>query len=461
MRTVDPARSPRSPLVGLLIAASAVCLLIGAGAEAQPPDYLLLRRCTATGDGIRVPRGAQWQPGIAIVAIQLPGGAGGWTPRHTFEFDTFAFQRGENGIREYGFGDDVCMGRAADLPGTLTYSTVTTGPDAVSGSFSLAESPGAIYGQNLDITATINQAFDLTGSSVTLTYYHHHGFTYSNFVDEGTVEVSTNGGTDWTRVKLHNHTLGDFAQYKRTDLDLDAFLGQSILIRFRFTSDSVREDDGWNIEDIRLTMDDTTIFFDDFESGLGNWTTTGTWGLDSLRGFSLLGTVDQDGVYSTTPVTLPTSVGAGIGYGGLEARYVDGPTTLTAYARIYHTAPQFVVPPDLGFDDLCQPTTVVSEEPSPLRQVVLDQNSPNPFNPTTDIHFALDPATPVALRIYDQAGRLKRTLIDWTMLPAGRHGLTWDGRDDSGRAARSGVYFYALRVSGSTEEHMRKMVLVR
>ena len=74
-------------------------------------------------------------------------------------------------------------------------------------------------------------------------------------------------------------------------------------------------------------------------------------------------------------------------------------------------------------------------------------NTPNPFNPTTQLRFALDRAGDVALAVYDARGRLVRRFAPGTY-PAGQHAVTWDGRDDAGRAAASGVYQVRLVTDG-------------
>jgi hypothetical protein len=73
-------------------------------------------------------------------------------------------------------------------------------------------------------------------------------------------------------------------------------------------------------------------------------------------------------------------------------------------------------------------------------------NAPNPFNPETTIRFELSPADaagPVSLRVYDVRGQLVRTLAA-DNLAAGLVSVSWDGRDDAGRLASSGVYIYRL-----------------
>ena len=81
--------------------------------------------------------------------------------------------------------------------------------------------------------------------------------------------------------------------------------------------------------------------------------------------------------------------------------------------------------------------------PKPVLSKLLP-NVPNPFNPRTEIRFDLPVPSTVSLQIHDARGRLVRTLESGANYPRGRHGLTWDGRDDSGAAAASGVYFVRL-----------------
>lgn len=85
-------------------------------------------------------------------------------------------------------------------------------------------------------------------------------------------------------------------------------------------------------------------------------------------------------------------------------------------------------------------------------------NYPNPFNANTEIRLQLAKAGPVALNIYDVQGRLVRGL--WSgLLAAGAHQLSWDGRDEAGRAAATGIFLYRLQSVGQSET--RKMLLLR
>jgi flagellar hook assembly protein FlgD len=70
------------------------------------------------------------------------------------------------------------------------------------------------------------------------------------------------------------------------------------------------------------------------------------------------------------------------------------------------------------------------------------QNSPNPFNPTTNISFSIVEAGNVSVDVYNVAGQKVDTLVDGFM-SAGSHSLVWDASNFS-----AGVYFYTVETGG-------------
>lgn len=93
-----------------------------------------------------------------------------------------------------------------------------------------------------------------------------------------------------------------------------------------------------------------------------------------------------------------------------------------------------------------------------IRSFILEQNYPNPFNPTTCIRFQIPQASRVRLDIFNIQGQHIRTLID-QHCSSGEHEVVWDGRNDEGIMAGSGLYFYRLNWSNGSQT--RKMLLVR
>ncbi len=90
--------------------------------------------------------------------------------------------------------------------------------------------------------------------------------------------------------------------------------------------------------------------------------------------------------------------------------------------------------------------------------VMLDQNCPNPFNPSTEISFSLPEKGEVSLNIYNIKGQLVKTLAEG-VYDQGNHSVVWHGKNNAGSDCASGVYFYRL-VSGKVSE-IKKMVLLK
>jgi hypothetical protein len=88
----------------------------------------------------------------------------------------------------------------------------------------------------------------------------------------------------------------------------------------------------------------------------------------------------------------------------------------------------------------------------------LEDAYPNPFNPSTSIGFRLLKSERADLEVYDVLGRLVRTLTN-EVISEGYHTVVWDGKDDRGKDAASGVYFYHLSTPSFSAAH--RLVLVR
>ena len=82
----------------------------------------------------------------------------------------------------------------------------------------------------------------------------------------------------------------------------------------------------------------------------------------------------------------------------------------------------------------------------------------NPVKGVANIAFTINSQAHVTLKVYDSRGRRVRALVDEPQA-AGTYRVQWDGRNDAGRAAASGIYFCRLEAAGATRT--KKMVLVR
>jgi flagellar hook assembly protein FlgD len=112
-----------------------------------------------------------------------------------------------------------------------------------------------------------------------------------------------------------------------------------------------------------------------------------------------------------------------------------------------------------------KPILTSGREPLPA-SFDLMQNFPNPFNPVTVIRYQIprfsvkDQAKQarVVLEIYNLLGQRVRRFVERTAMP-GHYTVTWDSRDEEGRALASGIYFCRMQVGSFVKTN--KMLLLR
>lgn len=88
----------------------------------------------------------------------------------------------------------------------------------------------------------------------------------------------------------------------------------------------------------------------------------------------------------------------------------------------------------------------------------LEQNTPNPFNPSTAIGYQLAEAGDVRLAIYNLLGQEVRVLVSQRQVE-GSFTATWDGRDAQGRRVASGIYLYRIQADGFSA--VKRMLLLK
>jgi hypothetical protein len=109
---------------------------------------------------------------------------------------------------------------------------------------------------------------------------------------------------------------------------------------------------------------------------------------------------------------------------------------------------------DIFLCKLAPEITSLDYEFYPLPQnLLLCQNTPNPFNASTTIRFVMPESQQVTLTIYDLLGRQVETLLD-EYRQAGVHTVTYDASHLS-----SGVHFYRLQAGDKLET--KRMILLK
>ncbi len=104
------------------------------------------------------------------------------------------------------------------------------------------------------------------------------------------------------------------------------------------------------------------------------------------------------------------------------------------------------------------PSNVSPQEHIALQNDFNLANFPNPFNPSTTISFSLPAEQQVSLQIFNVKGQNVRNFSQ-KILPAGKNQIFWDGKNNAGQEAGSGIYYYKVRIN--KEIITKKMLLMK
>lgn len=131
------------------------------------------------------------------------------------------------------------------------------------------------------------------------------------------------------------------------------------------------------------------------------------------------------------------------------------------YEFEYHRGTAPIVPGRAIKFIAADPAVWITEVPKPGSTLKSDFSVsayPNPF--TGKIAFTLNGilGSSINARVYDNTGRLIRTMITNQPLSSGTI-LTWDGKDNQGKTVRAGIYF--LQVDNTNSQSITKLILTR
>jgi len=332
---------------------------------------------------------------------------------------------------------------------TGTWALVTTSSHTAT--HSLHDSPAGNYVNNSATSASLNAPIAMPAGAK-LAFWHK--YTLESGYDYGYVQVSTNNAT-WTTVATYNGTL---AAWTRAEIDLGAYAGQSLYLRFRLETDYSVVYDGWYLDDLVVT-------------GLGSQNQTPPppalvspydgGGFGPTAELTAAAAVDPD---SSDEVTYGFRVYRDALGTDLAARAddlaspafnpeltVDGTYWWRAYAADGEARG------DLGETWSFQYTSYVVGADDALRSLGLTVLG-GVTGDRAGIRLDLPRAGALSVDVYNARGQVVRRLHAGDSA-AGTILLAWDGRDEGGRAAPSGVYF--VRARAGNESKVGRILMVR
>ncbi|MFA6440407.1 MAG: T9SS type A sorting domain-containing protein, partial [Bacteriovoracaceae bacterium] len=145
------------------------------------------------------------------------------------------------------------------------------------------------------------------------------------------------------------------------------------------------------------------------------------------------------------------------GKGGFGNNHIeninDAAATAAIHSQFGSINPLYYDRWDFAAEVAKDPVSVAKTDASVPTVYALDQNFPNPFNPTTTISYALPNSGLVTLKIYNVLGQEVKALIN-AVQDAGTYHATFDASQMS-----SGIYFYRLESGSFTS--VKKMMLLK
>jgi hypothetical protein len=143
--------------------------------------------------------------------------------------------------------------------------------------------PGRAYPANANTSLSTQVNLDSTTTPVLM---FHHRYAFESGVDFGRVEVSSDAGQTWSQIL---RVTGIDTIWSSERIDLSAYAGSTIGLRFRVTSNSETHLDGWYIDEVIIddgTLSVTYPWTDDVEAGVGSWFAASPWGRTTVGSHS-------------------------------------------------------------------------------------------------------------------------------------------------------------------------------
>lgn len=349
------------------------------------------------------------------------------------------------------FSDDFESGTGA---WTLTGQWAATTGSYHSASHSLTDTPTGDYGNDSTTSATLASAVPV-GAGATLSFWHSYEIE-SNY-DYGYVRVSTNGST-WNTLATYD---GYQTGWSQVELDLGAYAGQNVFIRFEFDTDYSVTYDGWYIDDVVITGLGSTNGLPAAPAQLAPLN-----GESVSEGFAMAcGTVvDPDGdpvtygfrIYDSPDLTNVVYAAQDVDAVGAQALVNPGGLTVgeTYWWRAFAADDQ-----EWGLMGETRSFTLdaASGVSIPVGRLAVRALS-GTGAAGTSLELNLPHTGDLTVQVYNARGQMVRTLSSGA-LEQGRHLLTWDGRDATGRDVASGMYF--VRAVAGRESAVERVLMVR
>jgi photosystem II stability/assembly factor-like uncharacterized protein len=355
------------------------------------------------------------------------------------------------GVENYGIFCSADNGKSwsSSIAGRKLYSarmlkTSDSNILALSGDLYLSPDDGANWTPVSNSYYLAINAFTVSGANI-----------YAGTYYQGVYRSTTNG-TDWTRIDTNftNHEISVLV-----DTGTDLFAGTSESGVYRSTDKGIT----WSqvnsglaqLTITALAVSGPNVYAGTYDRGVFHSIDNGTTWSRISKGLT-------DSCIAVLAIS-GTDLFAGTKNGGVFQLPEKGTTWIDINAGLTNKAihdlavssQDLVAGTDHGVfrRPLSELITPVVEPHTPIpSRYALEQNFPNPFNPSTTIAFDIPSRLFVSLKIFDVIGREAAVIVS-EELPAGRHSRQWNAAN-----LPSGVYFYRLQ-AGAFKDTKRLLLI--
>ena len=317
------------------------------------------------------------------------------------------------------------------------------------------------YVNNSTNTMTLTNQIDLTDITGPFLQFWTKWDIEGNW-DYGVVQISTDNGSSWAYLEGNytNPGTGSFqpngeplydgkqSDWVEEEIDLSAYAGQQIKLRFDLRTDGGVTRDGWYLDDIKVAYyASVPVELTSFtaEAGNGNvnlnWTTATE---TNNKGFEVQRTMNSEQLTMSDWESVAFVEGNGTTVEAQNYFFTDKNLSKGKYS--YRLK-------QVDFNGTFDYSDIVEINVEPVYQYSLEQNYPNPFNPSTKISFSVPVSGNVTLAVYNVLGQEVAMLVDKD-LSIGVYEYQFNAAN-----LPSGLYFYKLQSNGHTQ--VKKMMLLK
>ncbi|OGU77802.1 MAG: hypothetical protein A2V93_07870 [Ignavibacteria bacterium RBG_16_34_14] len=394
----------------------------------------------------------------STISVTLPAGGGGFNPPgNTPPSEFFQFYVGPF---IYALNDN-----ASNLNNwSHTGSWGTTTSKFTSPPSSFTDSPTGNYSANVTSDLTYNGTISLTNALGAYLEFETQWSIETDW-DYGMVQISTNGGTNWTALEGNytNPGTGSFqpngqplydgtqTAWVHETMDISNYLNQQVKIRFYFRSDGSVQQDGWYIDDIKVTVfQPVPVELIAFNAAASENSVDLNWITASE--------INNNG-FEIERQRQAGSKQYAVGNQWEKIGFVKGSGTSTeAHNYIFKDDnPLFGISwyrlKQIDLDGSSEYYGPIKVDNTTLISFKLWQNYPNPFNPTTNIKFVNQKPSFVTLKVFDVLGNEVAVLLNEEKEP-GFYSIEFNASN-----LASGTYIYRLQAGENVM--VKKMLLMK